>query len=330
MPLRDTLDTFPRLPLGVFPTPLEHLPRLSVALRRPVYLKRDDLLGPGLGGNKTRKLEYLMAEAVACGARRVVTFGGVQSNSARLTAAAARICGMEPHLFLFGRHPRRLTGNLLVNQALGAHMHFLPLPESREPGRTIEQAIRLVRVLARLWVGPHYFVPIGGHAWRGCLGYVRGALELDEQARSLGLGDARLVLGVGTGGTLAGLLAGLALTGSPLHPLGIDVSNSWKQVVHSVAALATETCAGLGAPRHFAPADVPLVERAYVGRRYGEPSDAGQAAMRRLALLEGVVLDPVYTAKAFAGLLDLAERGELGHGTPIIFLHTGGSPGFFV
>jgi 1-aminocyclopropane-1-carboxylate deaminase/D-cysteine desulfhydrase-like pyridoxal-dependent ACC family enzyme len=323
------LDAYPRIELAGYPTPLEHLRRLSVALGRPVYIKRDDYAGPGLGGNKARKLEYLIGEASARRARRVVTFGGLQSNHARMTAAAARKCGMDPHLILFGRRPARLTGNLLVNAQLGARMYFVPLPEGGRPSRTIEQSIGLVRVLARVLVGRHYFIPVGGHSWLGCLGYVRGAVELDQQARALGLGPAYVVLGAGTGGTLAGLLAGLALIDSPLRPLGIDVGRLWRGFPASLAQLAGEICGRLGAPRRFTPADVPLVEDRYVGSRYAAASEEAQAAAQRLALLEGIVLDPIYTGKAFAGMLDLAERGALERHAPLIFLHTGGAPGFF-
>jgi len=327
--LKERLDAVPRQPLGVFETPLDPLPRLSVALRRPVYVKRDDLLGAALGGNKARKLEYLMAAACRSGARRVVTFGGLQSNHVRMTAAAARQCGLEPHLFLFGRRPPRLSGNMLLSELLGARQHVVPLPQGGPPRLTLEQSVRLVRLLARMRVGRHYFIPVGGHSWLGALGYVRAAAELDAQARALGLGDAWVVLAAGTGGTLAGLMAGLALCGSQLRPLGIDIGKLWRGFPASVAQLATEVCGRLGRPRSFAPARVPLVERAYAGARYGEPSPEGAAALRYLALLEGLLLDPVYTAKAFAGLLDLAQRGELGRSAPLIFLHTGGAPALF-
>ncbi len=165
------LDGYPRLPLAEYPTPLEFLPRLSRELGRQVYIKRDDEIGPGLGGNKTRKLEYLLADASQRGARRVVTFGGLQSNHARLTAAAARRLGLEPHLLYFAPRPARLTGNLLLNELLGARMHFIPLHPGGDASMTIEQTIRLVRLVAWAVVGPHYFIPVGGHTWRGCLGY---------------------------------------------------------------------------------------------------------------------------------------------------------------
>jgi len=321
------LDAHPRVVLGETPTPLQRLEHLSAELGRPVLVKRDDLLGPALGGNKTRKLEYLMADARRQGAKRVATFGGLQSNHARLTAAAAGLVGMEAHLLYLEPRPKSLTGNLLLNELLGARMHFFPLTSKRPRPRSLETTIRLVRLLARLRVGPHYFIPVGGHTWLGALGYVRAAIEIDEQARGLGVGDAWLVVAAGSGGTLAGLLAGLRLAGSRLRPLGIDVGKLWKDFPASVAHLASEVCARLGEPHTLDPALVPLVEATYVGEAYGRPSDAGNAALQRLARAEGILLDPVYTAKAFAGLL--GETARFGRDEPVVFLHTGGLPALF-
>jgi 1-aminocyclopropane-1-carboxylate deaminase/D-cysteine desulfhydrase-like pyridoxal-dependent ACC family enzyme len=323
------LDARPRVVLGETPTPLQPLERLSAELGRPVFAKRDDLLGPALGGNKTRKLEYLMAEARQQGARKVATFGGLQSNHARLTAAAASLLGMEAHLLYFEPRPKTLTGNLLVNDLLGARMHFFPLASRRPRARSLEGTIRLARLLARLRVGSHYFIPVGGHTWVGALGYVRAAVEIDAQARGLGVGDAWLVTAAGSGGTLAGLLAGLRLVGSRLRPLGIDVGKLWTAFPASVAHLASAVCAHLGEPCAFSPQDVPLVEATYVGEAYGRASDAGQTALARLLRAEGILLDPVYTAKAFAGLLGEAASGRLGAGEPVVFLHTGGAPAVF-
>jgi len=326
--LHNQLATFPRLPLAEYPTPLEYLPRLSHEIGREIYVKRDDEIGPGLGGNKTRKLEYLLAEARRRKARKVVTFGGLQSNHARITAAAACRTGMEAHLFYFERRPIEMPGNLFVNRLLGARMHFVPIGSSGN-GITLETTIRLVRILAWLWVGPHYFIPVGGHTWLGCLGYVQAALEIDEQARSQGIENAHLVVAAGSGGTLAGLLAGLTLIESPLKPLGIDVGKLWKSFPASIASLTSEICTHLGYTKAFSPSQVPLIEETYVGGQYGTPSPACLTAIHRLAELEGILLDPVYTAKAFAGLLDLAEKGALGQKEPIIFLHTGGLPAIF-
>jgi D-cysteine desulfhydrase family pyridoxal phosphate-dependent enzyme len=326
--LRKRLEAFPRLHLGETPTPLEFLSRLSEEMDRPVYVKRDDGLGPGLGGNKTRKLEYLLAEAQQQKARKVVTFGGLQSNHARLTAAAATRLGMQTHLFYFERRPARLEGNLLLNQLLGAKMHFVPLGGGGN-GMSLETTIRLVRLVALAMVGQHYFIPVGGHTWLGCLGYVQAALEIEAQANALGIQDSTLVLAAGSGGTLAGLLAGLALIDSPLKTVGIDVGKLWKGFPASIAHLSSEICTHLGQPRRFEAAEIPLVEETYVGSGYGNPSPAGMAALKRLARLEGLLLDPVYTAKAFAGLIDLAEQGKLGQKEPLIFLHTGGQPALF-
>jgi D-cysteine desulfhydrase len=327
MPFLDKLSAIPRIPLSEYPTPHEHLPRLSAELGRPSNVKRDDVLGPALGGNKTRKLEYLLADAQRQGQRKVVTFGGLQSNHARLTAAAANRLGMESHLFYFEKRPREMTGNLVINQLLGAKMHFIPFGGGG--GMTLEESIRLVRLVALAMVGRHYFIPVGGHNGLGGLGYVRAALEIDEQVRALGLEKAHLVLAAGSGGTLTGLMAGLTLCRSDIQLLGIDVGKLWKAFPVSIAALASEICTRLGEPHTFLPAQVPLIEGTYVGEQYGIPSVDGQSALKRLARSEGILLDPVYTAKAFAGMLGEIEKGHLGKNAPIIFLHTGGLPALF-
>ena len=325
--IKEKLDRFVRVPLAEYPTPLEYLPRLSAELGREIYIKRDDGMGPGLGGNKTRKLEYLLAEAKQRRARKVVTFGGLQSNHARITAAAACKLGLEPHLFYFEPRPKEMVGNLLLNQLYGARMHFIPLGGGG--GMTLEATNRLVRLVAWLWVGKHYFIPVGGHSWLGCLGYVRAALEIHEQAAEVGIENAHLVTAAGTGGTLAGLLAGLCLIDSPLQVLGIDVGKLWKGFPASLARLTEEICYRLGEKRTFEPSDIQLLENVYALPKYGEPSQGGLKAIHKLASLEGILLDPVYTGKAFAGLLDLVEQGKLGRHEPIIFLHTGGLAALF-
>ena len=328
MTFREKLAAIERIPLAEYPTPLEPLPRLSAELGRPIYIKRDDGLGPALGGNKTRKLEYLLADAQRKGHKKIVTFGGLQSNHARLTAAAANRLGMQTHLFYFEKRPAQLTGNLVINQLLGAKMHFIPLGGGGN-GMTLETTIWMVSLIAFFTVGRNYFIPVGGHNWLGCLGYVRAALEIDEQARTLGLENAHLVLAAGSGGTLSGLMAGVALNHSKLKLLGIDVGKLWKGFPASIASLASEICTRLGEPLHFTAEQVPLIEGTYVGEAYGTPSPAGNAALHKLARLEGLLLDPVYTAKAFAGLLGEIEKGHLEKDAPVIFLHTGGLPALF-
>ncbi len=194
---------------------------------------------------------------------------------------------------------------------------------------TLEQTIRLVHLVAWARVGPHYFIPVGGHNALGCLGYVRAALEIDEQARRLEIERAWLVVAAGSGGTLAGLMAGLALADSSLRLAGIDVGKLWKAFPASIAHLAGEICDRLGSSHPFQAGQVPLIEGRYVGPGYALPMPECQAAIRCLARAEGILLDPVYTGKAFAGLLDLVRRKELGGSEPVIFLHTGGTPALF-
>ncbi len=334
------LNSFPRLPLANYPTPLEHLPRLSRELNRDVYIKRDDVIGPAMGGNKTRKLEYLLADAQQRGAKKIVTFGGLQSNHARLTAAACAALGLESHLFYFAKKPAKYDGNLLFNDLVGSRMHFIPFGGNNTQNLTLEATIRLVKIIATLQIGTHYFIPVGGHNWLGCLGYVRAALEIDEQARAMKTERARIVLAVGTGGTLAGLLAGFALIDSPLKLLGIDIGKLWKGFPKSIAHLATEICDHLCRDDpvgllqgerlyRFTPNNVPLIENRYVGQGYAMPNETTMNAIRKLASLEGIILDPIYTGKAFAGMLDLIARDEITKDEPIIFLHTGGLPGLF-
>lgn len=327
--LEGALERFPRRVLASYPTELQHLDRLSDQLGRPVWIKRDDRLGPLVGGNKTRKLEYLLAQALDQGHERIVTIGGAQSNHARLTAAAARLLGLEPHLLLMGNRPKKSTGNLLLDELVDAHLHFVRT-DSVRPGRcTFEELDGHLRDVARDRVGDHYFIPIGGSNWLGSLGYIGAALELDRQTREAGLEHAWVVSAAGSGGTFAGLVAGLALLGSTLRPLGIDIGKLWTDFPQHVCRLVEEVCEHLGSSLRCKPSEIPLVERRYAGRRYGVPTDEGTAAIRRLARIEGVVLDGTYTGKAFAGLLDLAKSGRLGKEDPIIFVHTGGLPGFF-
>jgi len=330
------LSSFPRVRLGQFPTPLEALPRLTQVLGGPtLWVKRDDFVGPAMGGNKTRKLEFLLGEAQARGAQVVATFGGLQSNFARQLGAGARALGLEAHCFYFAPRPARPEGNLLLLKLLGAHLHFIPFGQSDEPSMTIEQATRLVRWIVRLtpslWGRRVHFIPAGGHTAIGCLGYVLAAMETEEQLRERGIERATVVTAAGTGGTLAGLLAGFHLLNSSHALLGIDVGKLWREFPASIAALATEICALLGEPHEFRAdpstgSGVPLIERTYVGQAYARPTPAAIDALRLAARQEGLVLDPVYTSKAMAGLIDLVKRGRWGANDHVVFLHTGGMP----
>ncbi len=331
MDLEQMAARFPRVRLGQFPTPLEPLPRLSARLGGPrLWVKRDDCVGPGMGGNKTRKLEFLLGEAQARRAQAVATFGGLQSNFARQMACAARALGLGAHCFYFAPRPPRLEGNLLLAQLVGARLHFVPLGRGGDGGMTLEQTTRLVRLIVRVTPGCAgrrvYFMPVGGHAPLGAIGYALAAQEVVAQLAERGVRQATIVTAAGTGGTLAGLLAGLRLLGSRHQVLGIDVGKLWKGFPATIAALAGEVCAALGEPLRFTAADVPIVERAYVGEGYACLTPGCQAALREVACLEGLLLDPVYTGKAMAGLLDLARQGHWQPDDEVVFLHTGGLP----
>ncbi len=331
MSLADQLSKFPRARLGQFPTPLEPLPRLTQALSGPtLWVKRDDVVGPAMGGNKTRKLEFLCGEAQTRRAQIVATFGGLQSNFARQMCAGARALGMEPHCFYFTRRPSKLEGNLLLAKLMGASLHFIPFGQSDEPSMTIEQAICLVRWVVRLtpscWGKRVYFIPAGGHTAVACLGYVLAATEIEEQLRERGIARATIVTAVGTGGTLAGLLAGFHLLKSQHAVLGIDVGKLWRAFPASIAALASEICALLGEPHTFRAEEVPMVEGTYVGQAYARPTPEALDALTSVARQEGLVLDPVYTSKAMAGMIDLIRHARWGAGEHVVFLHTGGLP----
>lgn len=335
--VRRQLSRYPRLPYVVRPSPLEPLARLRELLPGPsapaVWIKRDDELGPGMGGNKGRKLAYLMGEAQQLGRRKVITYGGLQSNHARMTAAAAAQLGLEAHLFFFERRPVALTGNLLLNALLGAKMHFLPVGGGGKATRTIEATNRLVRLAALPFAGRSaYFIPVGGHTLTGGLGYVEAACEIAEQvqARQLDPAQITVITAAGTGGTLAGLLAGFALLESPIRVLGIDIGKLWKGFPASICTLANELLAALGSGKRFMPQEVALIEEIYAGEAYAKPHPPAAAAIRLAARSEAILLDPVYTGKAFAGMLDLIGNGRYSASDTLIFLHTGGLPGLWV
>ena len=327
--LLEALERVPRRSLGAYPTPLVHLENLSRELGRAIYVKRDDGLGPATGGNKTRKLEYLLADAIEKRATRIVTVGGPQSNHARLTATAARMLGLEPHLLLFGSKPKKAVGNLLLDELVDAGLHFITPGPIGDGACTFEELDGYVREQASKRIGDHYYIPLGGSNGLGSVGYVRAAIEVDEQARTAGLGDAWIVVATGSGGTLAGLVAGLKTIGSSLGLIGIDVASIWKDYPELVARIGNDALELLGLPASVVPADVSLIENTYVGRGYAVPTDEGMAAIKRLARSEGLLLDPTYTGKAFAGLLDLVAAGPFGDRDPVIFWHTGGLPGLF-
>jgi D-cysteine desulfhydrase family pyridoxal phosphate-dependent enzyme len=325
--MHEALKKFPRLALAHLPTPLERLPALTAHTGgAEIWVKRDDCTGIALGGNKTRKLEFLLGEARASGADTVITVGGVQSNHARQTAAAAARIGMRCELVLPRVVPREgvdyeQNGNVLLDRLFGAHVFVV----SDEAAAAREIQTRLAAAEAR---GSRAVVhPPGGSTATGVLGYVDAALELVEQ---LNAGDApdfeRIYVAASTGGTLAGLRVGFELAGRALPVTGVCVAGPADALRDAVARLADEVRTRLGLPSLPAE-DIALVD-GYLGAGYGVPSSAALDAIQHCARLEGLLLDPVYTGKAMAALLDAVASGESGDG-PILFWHTGGAPALF-
>lgn len=312
--------------MASLPTAVEEAPRLAkeIGLDR-LLMKRDDNTGLALGGNKARKLEYLMAEAQAAGADVVLTCGGAQSNHARMTAAAARKLGMDCILFLTDRKPQRFDGNLLLDTLMDAEMRFLPgaTSEILEQAMAEEEAGLISRGRTP------YVIPIGGSTPLGALGYVQAVRETAPQLKELDAENADIVIALGSGGTLAGLLLGCYLFLPDARPIGISVSRKAGGPARDrVIGIANEAAklVGIG---HEPDVEKLAVYDDYVGRAYGIPTEEGVRAILLAARTEGLVLDPVYTGKAMAGLIDVARKGEIGVERPVLFWHTGGAPGLF-
>lgn len=321
------LTKFPRYPLAHLPTPLEPLERLSNFLGGPrILVKRDDCTGLAMGGNKTRKLEFLIAEARERGASAVVTEGGIQSNHVRQTAAAAAKAGLACHLALDRSVPPldqgyEATGNLFLDRLLGAEISFCAPGQTRK-----ELSTRIVDDLRDRGERP-YFIPTGGSSPIGALGYVGCALEILDQARRQDIAIDRVVLASGSGGTMAGLLVGFALADAATKVTGIDIDHEPERVADEVAEIAT----GCGALLGVAGIDRDGVEvvAGYAAPGYGRPNPGMIEAVRLVAKLEGIILDPVYSGKAMAGLLDMIRRGVIGADETVVFVHTGGAPALF-
>lgn len=322
------LSRFPRLRFAHLPTPLEPMDALSRHLKGPrIWIKRDDCTGLSMGGNKTRKLEFVMADAVANGADTIITQGAVQSNHARQTAAIAAKLGMDCHILLEDRTGRaddayRLNGNVLLDRLHGATVS--KRPAGADMNAEMETLAAGLRDQGRL----PYVVPGGASTPVGALGYVNAALELVSQANDMDLKIDHLVHATGSAGTQAGLVTGMAALNSGIPILGISVRAPKDAQEHSVFTLAEQTAAHMGLGPLVRRADV-VANGDYVGPGYGLPTDSMVEAVTLLARLEGILLDPVYSGKGMAGMIDLIRKGAFGADRNIVFLHTGGSASLF-
>ena len=322
------LARFPRIRFAHLPTPLEPLPRLSETLGGPeIWIKRDDCTGLSTGGNKTRKLEFLMAAAIAEGAEVVMTQGATQSNHARQTAAAAARLGLKCHLLLENRtgsnDPGYLTsGNVLLDRLHGASF------EHRAGGGDMNAEMEKVADTWRQDGRKVYTIPGGGSNTVGALGYVDCALELIGQLNRMDLAIDHLVTATGSSGTQGGLVAGLRILNASFPVLGIGVRAPKAQQEANVLKLAAATAEMLGHPGVVRPQDV-VADCDYVGEGYGIPAESTLEAITMLAELEGILLDPVYSGKGMAGLIGQIRQGRFKKGQRVVFLHTGGSVALF-
>ncbi|HTY57518.1 MAG TPA: D-cysteine desulfhydrase family protein [Bacteroidota bacterium] len=322
LPLRD----IPKFPLADTPTPLQRLERLTAHLGGPrILMKRDDMTGLAFGGNKTRKLEYLVGAALRLGADTLLTAGAAQSNHCRQTAAAAAKAGLRCHLVLGGEPPSVRKGNLLLDGLLGAEIHWAGAERRGETLGSVAESLRLQGLKP-------YLIPYGGSSALGAVGYCMAMAELARQIPLLENRVAAMVFASSSGGTHAGLITGARACGYRGRIIGVcvekgdllrgELSSNIRSAAHGSAEIL-----GLTAP---AGEDAPVdLDPRYEGEGYGVIGPREREALRLLARLEGILLDPVYTARAMGGLIDMIARGEFRKGESVLFWHTGGSPSLF-
>ena len=308
----------PKLEIAHLPTPVESLTKLSKQLGGPqIFIKRDDQTGLAYGGNKTRKLEYLLADAQLHGADTLITAGAVQSNHCRQTAAAAARKGFACTLVLTGDRPLKPSGNNFLDLLLGAEIVWAG-SENRE--LALERTFNEIKNRGQM----PYLIPYGGSNEIGALGYVYAMQELLDQIAN----PDWIIFPSSSGGTQAGLALGARLFNYRGKLLGISIDNPASELSQKVAKLAEETALKLGVDQKFSPVEI-MVDDNYLGGGYGIMGDAEVEAITLFARSEGVLLDPVYTGRAAAGLIDLIRKGEITADQKVLFWHTGGTPAIF-
>ena len=315
-------DRLPRVPLACLPTPLHEMPRLSRALGGPrLWIKRDDQTGLALGGNKTRKLEFSLGEALRRGADTLVTLGAVQSNHARQTAAAAAAQGLRCVLVLRGDPPPLPNGNLLLDHLLGARVVFT--------GARDREVVARELVAAETAAGHRpYLIPVGASDEIGAAGYVAALEEMTGQLDAMGVRPDRVVMASSSFGTQAGLCVGAKALGFSAQIAAVAIDSPRAELQAGVAAIAAPLALRLGLEVSVTPGEV-IAHDGYLGAGYAIMGRPEREAIALVARHEGILLDPVYTGRAMAGLIDLIRRREFGAGETIVFWHTGGSPALF-
>lgn len=333
--LTSMLKEKPRVKLGFFPTPLYRLERLSEILGVALYIKRDDFSGMSLfGGNKIRKLEYLMGDAMAKGCDTVFTYGATQSNHAMQTVTACRRLGLTPILYLNAYvkpDENDIRANMLLDRVFGAETHVIEGEPGETEAETEARCFEMGREHARrLEKSGHrcYDVPLGGASFVGSTGFIGGYLEMKNQCDGLRIDPDYVFCATGTGGTLAGIAAGHHLLGGKTKVVAIAVSKKGADYEAHCAKLANESLAYIGSAETVRP-ELFTVDRDYFEPGYEKPNEAATEAIRLLARTEGLLADPVYTGKAFAGLVGHIRSGQVAPGSTVIFWHTGGATALF-
>ncbi|HLW49189.1 MAG TPA: D-cysteine desulfhydrase family protein [bacterium] len=322
------LAALPRVRLAALPTPLDDAPRLAGALAGDgegprILVKRDDLTGFALGGNKVRKIEYHLGEALAQGCDTLVTTGAVQSNHCRVTAAAARVGGIDCVLVLRPVEPEILQGNLLLDHLFGARVRIAPAIDRAVTAALIAEEMDALRRRGRR----PYLVPSGASTPLGAAAYLQAFDELLHQTTARGIVVDAVVFCTGSGGTQAGLVLGAALSQSGIEIVGIADGAKREDLAPIVSGLVGEFAERFKVDVSVAAADVVVLDE--YGGTYGHPTPECVAAIKLAALSEGLVLDPVYTGKAMAGLADLVRRRRWRKDQTVVFWHTGGHPALF-
>ena len=316
---------FKSISLGFYPTPLTKLKALTKFLAGPeIYIKRDDLTGLALGGNKTRKLEYLLGDAKSKNCDTIITAGAQQSNHCRQTAASSAFLGMECHLVLGGEAPNDFNGNLLLDKLFGASLHYCG---NLRKGEKIPEIVEQLKLNGK----KPYIIPYGGSNSIGTLGFVSAVEELKLQMTAMGLHFSHMVFASSSGGTQAGLMVGKALHNLDTKIIGIGIDKDDIEGIsleNYIFNLANATAILLKLKKEFSKNEVDLNNN-YLGEGYGIVSAAEKEAIDLLARLEGILLDPVYTAKAMAGLIDLIRLQQFDKKDKVLFWHTGGTPALF-
>jgi 1-aminocyclopropane-1-carboxylate deaminase/D-cysteine desulfhydrase-like pyridoxal-dependent ACC family enzyme len=322
-------DELPRARLATLPTPLERGPLLPGDVR--LWVKRDDLTGLGMGGNKARKLEYLCGAAQAAGARALVTVGAAQSNHCRMTAAAGAVLGLEVHLVVSGDRPDVPVGNQLLSSMFGAQLHFTGAGESAWGELEIAREA-LTEELEDAGAAP-FAIPIGGSTPVGAAGYAAAFAELMEQCDGEGISPLAIVHTSSSGGTHAGLVAGRAMARAMGHAvpdvLAIGVAKGVNLGLPDIVGLAGDLLELLGERRALVGTDDVCIDAGWIGEDYAIPTEEGDAAILWAARHGGWVLDRVYSGKGMAGLLGNAAAGRWPAGSDVVFVHTGGAPAVF-